>query len=160
MLLADDDRLPRDAFSQESDAERIATDALRALDDLGFVGVLELGDVLWPGLSELFGVVLEPVSAHVTGEESRPVELPAGDRVVTRETLTRIEQRTRADAILYEHALESAGVDAADRRLISDLAFVEEVAHVQSLIGPRARRAAWPRSWLEAITGRRRVRAR
>ena len=71
LLLAGDPRFPKSAFMAKGDAETVAAAAIERLDELGFVGVLELGQSAWDGVGQIFGVNIEQQRTHVTGDLGR-----------------------------------------------------------------------------------------
>ena len=82
-LLHGDPRLPASDFAAPSDLKEIAADAIRQLDTLGFVGVLELGASAWRGVAQLFGVTLNPITINVTGEQIAPPPVEPGEKFLT-----------------------------------------------------------------------------
>lgn len=119
MLLYGDERLPKSRFMAEEDIESVATDAMAQLDTLGSVGILELGN-MWEGLSRLFGVTLSRGMANVT-KAFEPEGSAQPKQRLTSQTLHLLDQRTKADQLLYNHALEQAGLDADQRsQLVHD----------------------------------------
>jgi hypothetical protein len=105
MLLHGDDRIPEDGFISADDIPAVASIAVAALDTLGFVGVLELGDSMWQGLSRLFGVDLAPVRLNATESLSVTANAPGAEFDITSRTLDLLEARTAADGIIYRNAL-------------------------------------------------------
>jgi hypothetical protein len=126
MLLYGDERLPERSFAAESDIASIAADAIARLDALGFVGVVELGN-MWQGLARLFDVELIPSRLNVTEELEGPAAAEPKERV-TRETLDLIEQRNAADLLVYDHVLARAGLNASERQQLGDETFVHRLA--------------------------------
>ena len=138
MLLAGDPRFPPAGFADPSDAEAIAADALARLDRLGFVGVMELGDAAWKGMSEHFGVELSQRSANVTGEKGVATGVIGKGLRVTAGTLDLIEARTASERLVYEHvAAERLGSREAARRM-ADAAFAAQLVRVGDLMGSAA----------------------
>jgi hypothetical protein len=142
MLLYGDSRLPKSDFAEPSSMEAIAADASEQLDTLGFVGVVELGDSLWQGLTRLFGVELEPNKLNATEEIGSPTPTAADDVLLTTKVLDLIEQHNVADLLVYEHALARAGLDARERQRVRDSAFAHQLVKLGDLVGHSASRAA------------------
>jgi hypothetical protein len=143
MLLHDDPRLPESGFAAESDIEAIAGDAIDRLDDLGFVGVVELDESLWRGTEQLFGVRLDPVQVNVTGKVARPAAVPPAEpKLLTDHALDLIEQRSAADLIVYDHVLSCAGLDHRERRSLANGALARELVKLGDLMGSSAVEAA------------------
>jgi hypothetical protein len=138
MLLAGDPRIPSAGFISDTDVAGIATDAIGRLDSLGFVGVLELGEQAWRGLSRLFEVTLAPRRMNVAGEEAGPLPATPGHRLITSEGLGLIEQRSAADRVVYRHALALAGVCTEDQRQLEQSAFVSQLVQLGDLLGRSA----------------------
>jgi hypothetical protein len=142
MLLQGDPRLPESDFIASSDVEGIAADAIDRLDALGFVGVLELGDSAWRGVSRLFEVKLDPVELNVTGELENLDAVPTGEALFTADALDLIERHSAADAVVYDHALALAGLDKRERSRLANGTFARQLVRMGDLIGPSAARAA------------------
>lgn len=126
MLLYGDERLPESSFTAESDIESIAADAVAQLDALGFVGVLEQGDI-WQGLARLFNVKLIPTKLNITEELERPTAAERKKRP-TSETLDLIQERNAADLLVYNHVLARAGLDTSERQRLGDETFAYQLA--------------------------------
>ncbi len=142
LLLYGDARLPESGFVARGDIESLAADAIEQLDALGFVGVLELSDGLWPGLAKLFELELDPTSVNVTEELGDLIPTPPADQLLTTETFKLIEQRNEVDLLIYDHVLARVGLDARERRRLGDSAFARELVKLGDLLGRSAARAA------------------
>jgi hypothetical protein len=153
MLLHGDPRLPESGFADQSDVQAIAADAIALLDELGFVGVLELGDSAWRGVARLFGVTLDPIKANVTGELASLAAIRPEETLFTADALDLLEQRNAADVLVYDHALARAGVDARERRRLSDGAFAHQLVKLGDLIGHSAAHAAVLAGTVESLRG-------
>lgn len=134
LLLGDDPRLPPQGFARQSDVATIAADAIERLATLGFVGVLELGESVWGGMSRAFGVALHPTMVHVTGEVP-PLAVGADETLFDADALELIEQRCAADAMVYDHVLGQAGLDERAREQMSNAAFAAELVKLGDLLG-------------------------
>ena len=133
MLLDGDPRLPRNGFASQSDVAGIAADAIERLMTLGFVGVLEVGDV-WDGIGEIFGVRLRPARVNVT-RDLAPIIMRPGEALVDSDTLDLIEQRCAADAIVYDYVLARTGKDEAERARVRRTAFATALVQLGDLVG-------------------------
>jgi hypothetical protein len=143
MLLADDPRLPRSSFAAESDVDAVARDAIALLDAFGFVGILELGEHAWRGVGEHFGVSLDQRQTNVTGELGSAASSGDDGNVLTDGVLELLEQRSGADALIYDHALAAAGIASrAERQRISNHAFAAQLVRLGDLCGASAAKAA------------------
>jgi hypothetical protein len=142
MLLHGDARFPETGFAAESDIEAIAAEAIELLDQLGFVGVLELGDSAWQGVARLFRTTLNPIKANVTGELANPTAVGSHDGLLSAEALELIEQRNAADLLVYKHVLARAGLGIRERRRVTDDAFARQLVKLGDLVGHSAARAA------------------
>jgi hypothetical protein len=143
MLLAGDPRLPTSAFATKSDTEGIATDAIQRLADFGFVGILELGESAWRGVGEHFGVSLQRHVMNVTGDLGSAASSTDVGEVFTDGVLDLLEERTAADAIVYDYALEHAGVASREERTrLKERAFAAQLVRLGDLCGPSAAKAA------------------
>jgi hypothetical protein len=141
MLLHGDSRLPASAFTAQADIDSIAMDAIERLDTLGFVGVLELGESVWHGLEQVFGVRLEPLRVNMTEERSTtPVRL--GEPLLTADALDLLAQRNAADLFVYDHMLARAGANTRERQRITQNAFAQQLVKFGDLVGHSAARAA------------------
>jgi hypothetical protein len=153
MLLYGDPRLPESGFADQSDVQAIAADAIALLDELGFVGVIELGDSAWQGVARLFGVTLDPIKVNVTGELVSLAAIRPGEALFTANALDLLERRNAADMLVYDHALTRAGVDARERRRLSDGAFAHQLVKLGDLIGHSAAHTAVLAGTVESLRG-------
>ncbi|MGP0032956.1 MAG: hypothetical protein ACLP4R_00010 [Solirubrobacteraceae bacterium] len=130
MLLGEDPDLPELGFIAPEQVDYIASRAIAALESLGFVGVLELGDSIWSGLSRFFEVSLTPMRLNTAGAEDPCGDAPDVKLEITARTLDLLYSRTAADAIVYRHAMESQGYsrECADR--LSAAAFADELVRL------------------------------
>ncbi len=151
MLLYEDPRLPELGFAAPSDIEAITADAVERLDALGFVGVLELGDSVWQGLSRLFDVELKATELNVTEDLGNPTAIGSGEKLLTAEALDLLAQRSAADLAVYDHALTRAHLDAHERRRLGDGAFARQLVKLGDLVGSSATRAAEQAVVIEAL---------
>ena len=127
MLLDGDVRIPDADFIAEVDRTPLAELAQRRVDSLGFVGILETGDMVWEGFSQIFGVELRQVEINVTGAPeigAGPTPTPASD---PQAALRSFERRTEVDRILYENALARTCGSHAQARRFADRAFARQV---------------------------------
>ncbi len=135
MLLHGDPRVPRANFIASTDVESVALDAIKRLNTLGFVGLLELGDSAWKGAARLFGVKLDPIETNVAGEGPRPIRARSGENSLTIDAFNLIEDRNAADVVVYEHALTLAGLDSNEHRRFKDRIFAQQLVKFGDLIG-------------------------
>lgn len=142
MLLHGDSRLPEAGFAALSDIDAIVGEAIKRLDGLGFVGMLELGDMAWEGVGRLFGVTLKHSRVNVTGQYLSVVGPGSESNPFSPEAVTLIEQRSAADMLVYDHALTRAGLDARERQLLKDGAFAQQLVKLGDLVGHSAAQAA------------------
>ena len=142
MLLYGDPRLRELDFASVDDIESLAGDAIKRLDALGFVGILELGEFVWRGLRRMFDVKLDPTMVNVTEEFGNLIAMGQEGQLLTAETIDLLEQRTAADLLVYDHALVRAGVDARERRLLANGAFARQLVKLGDLAGRSAVQAA------------------
>jgi hypothetical protein len=134
MLVGDDERVPLHGFIAPGDVSGVASRAIEALDSLGFVGLVELGDSMWKGISAFFDVNVTPRTVNTTGGWRTVSAAPGIDLAITPQTLELLEARTAADSIVYRHALAAAGC-ASDGERIADAAFANQLARVGDSIG-------------------------
>jgi hypothetical protein len=141
LLLHGDARISGSAFIRAEDVEGLAAAALARLRELGFVGVLELGDEAWRGLTEMFGVELSPVQVNVSGDRAgRPAGTDAmeiGDPVAAVDLL---ERRCAVDRILYETLLADRCGSADEARRRSDAAYMRQLVRLGDVTGVAATR--------------------
>ncbi len=152
MLLYGDARL-RAGFVHPADIESLAADAIGRLDKLGLVGVLELGEAVWSGLGGMFGVTLQPNAFNATEDHGALIPIGPNERLLTAETLELLEQRNAADLLVYDYALVRAGLDAPERRLLTDSAFASQLVRLGDLIGRSAAQAAERVEQVKALQG-------
>jgi len=142
-LLDDDPRLPPKRFARQCDVASIAADAIRRLETLGFVGVLESGESVWRGIGEVFGVTLRPAEANVTGDPSRtPLRMSSGETCFDHESFDLLQERSAADAIVYDHVLAHTVENESERARIREGAFARELFKYSDLICPVTESAA------------------
>lgn len=153
MLLHGDPRLPESGFAAPSDIQSIAADAIALLDELGFVGVLELGDRAWRGVARLFEVTLALSKVNVTGELVSLAAIRPGETLFTADALDLLEQRNVADMLVYDHALVRAGLDVRERRRLSDGAFAHQLVKLGDLVGHSAAQVAERAGVVEVLRG-------
>ncbi len=134
MLVGGDERIPLHGFIAPGDVSGVASRAIEALDSLGFVGLVELGDSMWRGLSAFFDVNLTSRTVNSTAEWRTASAAPGIDVAISPQTLALLEARTAADSIVYRHALAEAGC-ASDGERIADAAFANELPRVGNSIG-------------------------
>lgn len=139
-MLLDDAWIPACGFIAAEDVSEIAEQATAVLDRLGYVGVLELGDSVWRGLSQFFGVTLCPTHVNTTAsqrdsEEVWDADVAGSGLEITASTLELLEARTAADAIVYRHALVGAGCSAARVEQRCAVSFAQELARVGDVLG-------------------------
>jgi hypothetical protein len=141
MLLPGDSRIPEQEFIAAEDVEDVAERATSVLETLGFVGVVELADQMWSGLSQFFAVPLVPLHAHRTADQSAGSDMDAADLRVTTATLNLIERRTAADSIVYRRILEQTGCSSDVTDLIRGAAFAAGLVMFGDVAGPSAAQA-------------------
>jgi hypothetical protein len=135
MLLYGDPRIPALDFIAPADLAGLATDAIERLDKLGFVGILERGQATWDGLSRFFDARLEPTRVNETASETaseRPLPIK-----VSEHTLSLLDARCEADALVYDHALITDRADVAPAQT-RDAAFAAQLIRVGDLTGRSA----------------------
>ncbi len=133
MVLGNDKRIPDDGFIAERDVATVAASTLAQLDQLGFVGILESGALMWRALSRMFGVELTPVRVN----ESGTPEASAGANAIPSYNETAafdaLDRRSAADRMVYEalvtrtHGSSHAARRHADNVLSGQLARFERV---------------------------------
>jgi hypothetical protein len=140
-LLGDHARIPNFGFIADSDIDTVAEDAVGELETLGYVGVLELNDSMWEGLSGFFGVPLAPTWVNATESDSGTADALAADDMVTPDTLDALDARTAADAIVYRHVLLKHGYSAEYIERFEATAFLGELVRITNLTGSSATEA-------------------
>jgi hypothetical protein len=154
MLLGDDSRIPEVGFIAASDVAVVAEDAIGVLETLGYVGVLELGDSIWEGLSGFFGVPLSPICVNTTASYAETADAPALHHPVTLDTLRLLETRTAADAIVYRHALDAAGCSGQHANRLQAAAFASELVRIGDVAGTFAAQFRVRGRTIEELVGR------
>ncbi|MGA2162950.1 MAG: hypothetical protein ABSH36_00600 [Solirubrobacteraceae bacterium] len=153
ILLHGDTRLRAPGFVDPADVETLAADAIERLDELGFVGVLELGEAVWDGLGGMFDVTLKPNAVNAIEDHGALIPIGPNERLMTAEALELLERRNAADLLVYDHALARAGLDVRERRLLADGAFASQLVKLGDLIGRSAAQAAERVEQVEALRG-------
>lgn len=136
MLLFGDPRIPELGFI--ADPTPIAEAAIEALAALGFVGVVELEEPMWLGLSEFFGAPLSPMFLNTTTSQSIESDAPALELEVSAGTLDLLAARTAADTIVYQHAARRAGLTPSAAEQLGAAAFANELVRLGDIAGPSA----------------------
>lgn len=137
LILDGDPRIPARDFIAPEDVDAVAEAALDRVDRLGSVTILEVDDV-WARMSDFFDVPLEPVRAHVTGTldvAEGALPLPPYDM---REMLEMLDERGRADRLVYDTLLVRRCGSVAEARRIADAAFATELVRFGDLMGESA----------------------
>ena len=137
MLLAGDPRIPEPDFIVPEDVDDLAARAIAALDTLGFVGILELGDSNWAGLSRFFKVPLAATRLNATTANGQAADAPAAELEITERTLDLLDARTAVDAIVYRHALAREGCSAERAERLIAAAFAAELLRLGDVAGTR-----------------------
>ncbi len=107
------------------------------------MGVLELGDSAWWGVGEHFGVTLERQVLNVTGKLAGAASSSDADEALTDGALDSLEELNAADAIVYDYALERAGVGSREERTrLKDPCVCGTAVRLGDLCGPSAVKAA------------------
>jgi hypothetical protein len=143
MLLYGDPRLPASRFASPRDIDGIAADAISLLDSLGFVGILELKQCVWRGLSRFFSVELKPqwtnATRGISGPDSdldwRLAPEDPNSQTASATILPLIENRTAADALVYNRVLAQAGIDGEDRERLRRDTFMSQLTRASRLTG-------------------------
>jgi hypothetical protein len=135
MLLDGDDRIPKLGFICSEDVDALASRAIAVLGTLGFVGILELGESLWNGLSGFFGASLAPVHVNTTASHGKTSDAPAASPEISTRTLSLLDARTAADAIVYREALRAAGRSARSAERLGAAAFASELVRFGDVAG-------------------------
>jgi hypothetical protein len=138
MLLRGDTRIPDLGFIAPEHVDDLGSRAITALQTLGFVGVLELGDSMWTGLSRFFGVSLAPMRLNTTAADGQTADAPDARLNITEHTLELLDARTAVDAIVYRHALASEGYSADRAERLSASAFADELVRLGDVAGASA----------------------
>jgi hypothetical protein len=138
MLLSDDERVPKAGFIADSDIGAVALSAIDELEMLGYVGVLELGDSMWEGLSGFFGAPLAPARINTTESRIEIADAPAAQCIVTPDTLDLLHARTVGDALVYRRVLATSGYSAAYIERLQAAAFAAELVRIGNFVGTSA----------------------
>jgi hypothetical protein len=136
MLLGGDPTIPELGFIAPEDVDDLAVRAIAALDGLGFVGILELGDLNWAGLSRFFEVPLTPLRLNITTADGLSPDPPGAKLEITQRTFDLLDVRTAVDAILYRHALACEGYPAEGAERLIAAAFADELVRLGNVAGP------------------------
>jgi hypothetical protein len=137
LILRGDPRVREGEFVASSDVSGLAETALEQLDLLGYVGILEQDDI-WGDMSGFFGVPLTPERTNMSGADEIPdgaLPIPPFDMKVVLEL---IEQRSRADRLVYEALLARRCGSSEEARRIADAAFAAELVRFGDLGGTSA----------------------
>lgn len=138
ILLAPDPSIPKLDFIAPDHVDDLASRAIGVLERLGFVGILELGDAIWAGLSDFFGVSLTPMRVNTTAPDGLTADAPDANLRITARTLDLLDARTAADAAVYRHALADKGYSPGWTERSSAAAFAEELVRLGDAAGASA----------------------
>jgi hypothetical protein len=138
MMLGADPRIPELDFISPSDVDELASLTVAALDTLGFVGILELGDAIWTGLSRFFEAPLIPMRLNTADAEGLTTRAPDAKLKITEHTVDLLRARTAVDRIVYEHALAGEGCVEDRAQRISATAFADELVRLGDVAGRSA----------------------
>jgi hypothetical protein len=134
MLLHGDARLPLDDFIRSQEVERLVADALARLETLGFVGVQELPDGLWDGLSAVFGVPLAPVRANVTAALPGDPRCPPLAASIDAAALALLERRTAVDGQIYRALVRRATGGTVDADGLAEATFLRQLVELGGVL--------------------------
>lgn len=137
LVLHGDARIPAAGFIADDDVASLAADAITALEQIGFVGIHELPDELWRGLSRAFGVTLQPVRSNVTADVPRAPRCPPYERSIDARAFGQLARRTQVDARIYRHFARRAPAVADAPGDFEDAAFARQLIAFGSLLARR-----------------------
>ncbi len=142
---------PSDTFIRPGDIDRLAAEACRRLDDVGYVDVLERGDAVYRDLESWFGSPLTRERLNETDlGEGEPVDL---DDFSDARTMALVNDRNASDLQIWHHVAKLRGVPDSVARQTSDAAFGRSVAKIAAAHSALALRPEVERYMRERIAG-------
>ncbi len=130
-------RIPQGRFIRDADVELLAEAAIDALEQLGFVGVVERPDAMAAGLSEWLGAVVEVPYANRT----RVRDVPGLFRSESELPLVRelLHERSKVDALVWRHFAGDIDV-VIDQRLdeLSERSLAAKYRYRTLPVGPES----------------------
>jgi hypothetical protein len=137
LVLFGNRRFSNHGFIRPDEVEEVASEAIKQVDELGFVGLRESPDAFWLGLSTFFGVKLEPQVVNVTSHAHEVSFLPEVD-FINATALELLERRTAADRIVYQHVVSRSLGEAVRATDFADAAFARQQVRFSALLGRAA----------------------
>ena len=142
---------PNDSHIRAGDVDRLAAQACRRLDDVGYVDVLERGDDVYRDLESWFGSPLTRERLNETDlGEGEPVDL---DDFSDARTMSLVNDRNASDLQIWHHVAAARGVAERVARSTSDAAFARSVAKIAAGHAALALRPEVERYMRERIAG-------
>ena len=119
---------PNDAHIKPGDIDTVAAEAIRQVDDLGYVDVLERGDAVYHDFEEWFGSPLHQERLNVTDlARGEPVDLKD---LVDPVVLGLVNDRNASDLQIWEHVAAQRGLGKLELQPMSDAAYGSAIARV------------------------------
>ncbi|HKG40060.1 MAG TPA: hypothetical protein VKB25_13815 [Conexibacter sp.] len=134
MLLHGDPRIPMTGFIARDASEALVEESLRRLETLGFVGIQELPDGLWDGLSTVFRVPLEPERANVTASLRGRPRCPPIATAIDEKTLTLLEHRTDVDGRIYRELVMRTRGASVDPDALATVSFLRQLVALGTVL--------------------------
>lgn len=126
MVLHGDPRIPRSGFIPDAAAGELAAAAVQRLRSLAFVGIHELPDEMWAGLSRAFAVELTPARVNVTADIARAPRCPPLEQSLDAAALERLGRRVQVDRLIYRELVADA-LGGARPEAFEDAAFARQL---------------------------------
>lgn len=121
LILGHHPRIPSSGIIEADDVQRVAADAIDALDRLGYVDVVERGESLYTDLEAWFGSPLVRVRLNETDvTKGMAIDL---DDLLDPQTLAEVSARCAVDLIVWQHVVETRGMTPLDAAALGDATY-------------------------------------
>lgn len=120
--------IPLDGPIASGDVRAVAESGCAQLDRMGFVDILERGPVVYAAFEEWAGMQLRQERLNET-DADRGVPLDVDD-LVSSSTLQLLEDRNRADRVLWMHAAQRVGLTEWDAERLANATFGSVLSRV------------------------------
>jgi hypothetical protein len=118
--------IPVDDPIRDEDVEEVASLGCAHLDRLGFVDLLERGDVATERFEQWLGASVERETVNVTDPDAGvPVDL---DDLNSTTTLESLDHRNQVDLLLWLHVAAKVGIEQRAARRLADATYARAVA--------------------------------
>tara|TARA_R110002110_G_scaffold332288_1_gene543345 strand:+ start:793 stop:1857 length:1065 start_codon:yes stop_codon:yes gene_type:complete len=128
LILGPNRLAPNEAHIKPGDIDTVAAEAIRRVDELGYVDVLERGDAVYDDFEDWFGSPLQQERLNVTDlARGEPVDLKD---LVDPVVLALINNRNASDVQIWEHVAAQRGLGKLEVQSMSESAYDSAITRV------------------------------